>query len=551
MFIAVSLPVVGSSPLTRGKLPGGGPGSRGRRLIPAHAGKTAHSRSGRPRDRAHPRSRGENERGALRLLDWAGSSPLTRGKLVVLQVAEGERGLIPAHAGKTLTMTFRLDRLGAHPRSRGENAASMLVGCQALGSSPLTRGKPQHIPGDRLRDGLIPAHAGKTSYSRSRRVFLWAHPRSRGENPRSYPKMPRDRGSSPLTRGKPQHVPGDRLSDGLIPAHAGKTRLWSGATRTWPAHPRSRGENVRPKPASVYLVGSSPLTRGKLVQREREARLPGLIPAHAGKTCSSSLRGLGKRAHPRSRGENLARPDRSEQLVGSSPLTRGKHTQELPNLLDDRLIPAHAGKTDVTRARCCITGAHPRSRGENEIEALLDPEQQGSSPLTRGKHPLASVHPYLTGLIPAHAGKTADLERNPELEGAHPRSRGENSGMRSVEMIIEGSSPLTRGKRRRGVVRLRRSGLIPAHAGKTGHLGLVVDNGQAHPRSRGENARATTTIVDASGSSPLTRGKHQPEGQRLRAHGLIPAHAGKTREVCHTQDTGGAHPRSRGENRGA
>ena len=208
MFIAVSLPVVGSSPLTRGKLPGGGPGSRGRRLIPAHAGKTAHSRSGRPRDRAHPRSRGENERGALRLLDWAGSSPLTRGKLVVLQVAEGERGLIPAHAGKTLTMTFRLDRLGAHPRSRGENAASMLVGCQALGSSPLTRGKPQHIPGDRLRDGLIPAHAGKTSYSRSRRVFLWAHPRSRGENPvvRSTSRL--WKGSSPLTRGKPREAGG-------------------------------------------------------------------------------------------------------------------------------------------------------------------------------------------------------------------------------------------------------------------------------------------------------------------------------------------------------
>ena len=263
MFIAVSLPVVGSSPLTRGKLPGGGPGSRGRRLIPAHAGKTAHSRSGRPRDRAHPRSRGENERGALRLLDWAGSSPLTRGKLVVLQVAEGERGLIPAHAGKTLTMTFRLDRLGAHPRSRGENAASMLVGCQALGSSPLTRGKPQHIPGDRLRDGLIPAHAGKTSYSRSRRVFLWAHPRSRGENPRSYPKMPRDRGSSPLTRGKHYAIQDERTGTGLIPAHAGKTQSSSAWSRRAWAHPRSRGENRGSGGHSLGWSGSSPLTRGK------------------------------------------------------------------------------------------------------------------------------------------------------------------------------------------------------------------------------------------------------------------------------------------------
>ena len=284
MFIAVSLPVVGSSPLTRGKLPGGGPGSRGRRLIPAHAGKTAHSRSGRPRDRAHPRSRGENERGALRLLDWAGSSPLTRGKLVVLQVAEGERGLIPAHAGKTLTMTFRLDRLGAHPRSRGENAASMLVGCQALGSSPLTRGKPQHIPGDRLRDGLIPAHAGKTSYSRSRRVFLWAHPRSRGENPRSYPKMPRDRGSSPLTRGKLGGRARRWFGTRLIPAHAGKTPSVDVVVSFSGAHPRSRGENGAVRRRPDHDRGSSPLTRGKHEEGRRGGPETGLIPAHAGKT---------------------------------------------------------------------------------------------------------------------------------------------------------------------------------------------------------------------------------------------------------------------------
>ena len=51
--------------------------------------------------RAHPRSRGENPGQLGTGIVGAGSSPLTRGKL--LQVAEGERvhGLIPAHAGKT------------------------------------------------------------------------------------------------------------------------------------------------------------------------------------------------------------------------------------------------------------------------------------------------------------------------------------------------------------------------------------------------------------------------------------------------------------------
>ena len=50
------------------------------------------------------------------------------------------------------------------------------------GSSPLTRGK--HGAGNviALRPRLIPAHAGKTSYSPLLSFSQAAHPRSRGEN---------------------------------------------------------------------------------------------------------------------------------------------------------------------------------------------------------------------------------------------------------------------------------------------------------------------------------------------------------------------------------
>ena len=50
------------------------------RLIPAHAGKTPPTRSGRGPSRAHPRSRGENGPDAPLGVLRAGSSPLTRGK---------------------------------------------------------------------------------------------------------------------------------------------------------------------------------------------------------------------------------------------------------------------------------------------------------------------------------------------------------------------------------------------------------------------------------------------------------------------------------------
>ena len=111
-----------------------------------------------------------------------GSSPLTRGKHLSAMFDRSAGGLIPAHAGKTTVPVERSDNLGAHPRSRGENIARHNRLGAHLGSSPLTRGKLRAR--ERLVDrrGLIPAHAGKTLDPASWCGRTWAHPRSRGEN---------------------------------------------------------------------------------------------------------------------------------------------------------------------------------------------------------------------------------------------------------------------------------------------------------------------------------------------------------------------------------
>ena len=94
-------PSAGSSPLTRGKPTSTIEGAWGNRLIPAHAGKTQIYDLGYYRERAHPRSRGENTGVALNATATGGSSPLTRGKRFELQESREDIGLIPAHAGKT------------------------------------------------------------------------------------------------------------------------------------------------------------------------------------------------------------------------------------------------------------------------------------------------------------------------------------------------------------------------------------------------------------------------------------------------------------------
>ncbi len=74
--------------------------------------------------------------------------------------------------------------------------------------------------------------------------------------------------------------------------------------------------------------------------------------------------------------------------LGSSPLTRGKRRYPAAAGLDDRLIPAHAGKTRRAGTTANPSGAHPRSRGENGRLAMRAFTGAGSSPLTRGKHGL-------------------------------------------------------------------------------------------------------------------------------------------------------------------
>ena len=213
---------------------------------------------------------------------------------------------------------------------------------------------------------------------------------------------------------------------------------------------------------------------------------------------------------------------------GSSPLTRGKRRATVARPLRLGLIPAHAGKTPASPPEQQRAPAHPRSRGENlSLSATLF-DEDGSSPLTRGKHDEVTVRRARRGLIPAHAGKTPTPRSARSSATAHPRSRGENGPLPADGMELDGSSPLTRGKPPSLLIRAFRAGLIPAHAGKTTRRSAAVMRRPAHPRSRGENRGMRPSGHSSGGSSPLTRGK-PPAGPRpWRRPGLIPAHAGKT-----------------------
>ena len=133
----------------------------------------------------------------------------------------------------------------------------------------------------------------------------------------------------------------------------------------------------------------------------------------------------------------------------------------------------------------------------------------------------------LVGLIPAHAGSTANVVTPTCCAAAHPRSRGEH---------------VTRVPRRRP-----RVGLIPAHAGSTCYINAAVQFFAAHPRSRGEHIVSAWNGLVEGGSSPLTRGALLVARRMLWTLRLIPAHAGSTEDRLLRGRRVWAHPRSPGE----
>ena len=194
-------------------------------------------------------------------------------------------------------------------------------------------------------------------------------------------------------------------------------------------------------------MGSPPHTRGKPDILQKVTQVLRLTPAHAGKTRWMSIRKRQNQAHPRTRGENYISGYCVNQFTGSPPHTRGKHIAELESFAQNRLTPAHAGKTLSTARSRTSAQAHPRTRGENGSHLDIIHDTVGSPPHTRGKHALHAAAPVSVRLTPAHAGKTAWRQYLDEQR--------------------HGSPPHTRGKRLQFEPEHKRNRLTPAHAGKT------------------------------------------------------------------------------------
>ena len=86
-----------------------------------------------------------------------------RGKQTLAAAIADSKRITPAHAGKTRYSHFKSFISKDHPRACGENRLILALCLTALGSPPRMRGKHLVFGFDNKTEGITPAHAGKTN----------------------------------------------------------------------------------------------------------------------------------------------------------------------------------------------------------------------------------------------------------------------------------------------------------------------------------------------------------------------------------------------------
>ncbi len=157
------------------------------------------------------------------------------------------------------------------------------------GLSPLVRGKRGVCFDWVLDGGSIPACAGETRSRRQSQGPVWVYPRLCGGNRLIHPDFVHGWGLSPLVRGKLGCDHPVVIITGSIPACAGETETLRRAFGAAGVYPRLCGGNFDVETGEAVSWGLSPLVRGKRTVKSSDIEEKGSIPACAGETVPVGL----------------------------------------------------------------------------------------------------------------------------------------------------------------------------------------------------------------------------------------------------------------------
>ena len=196
------------------------------------------------------------------------------------------------------------------------------------------------------------------------------------------------------------------------------------------------------------------------------------------------------------------------------------------------IIPADAGNTPNGSCSQSHTWDHPRGCGEHTLTLCRPDFELGSSPRMRGTRSRICWSRCFRGIIPADAGNTEHGFIYIDRPKDHPRGCGEHGHIRRSGSLRGGSSPRMRGTHKGLPLDDIYKGIIPADAGNTIVLFMLICPGRDHSRGCGEHPLFLLRGSHQSGSSPRMRGTHVLFEHEYMAMRIIPADAGNT--PCNT-----------------
>ncbi len=332
-----------------------------------------------------------------------------------------------------------------HPRACGVHSSTRQSSLPVTGSSPRLRGAPDRVGLTDDRRRIIPAPAGCTTTAARAAAAGPDHPRACGVHLGGGGVEWAPRGSSPRLRGALQAEHDGHGDHRIIPAPAGCTAAQSECPAGPSDHPRACGVHGSPTSSDVALNGSSPRLRGALSGALGMTELNRIIPAPAGCTRLSRSWPAGTPDHPRACGVHLPNPRTTAMKAGSSPRLRGARDGRRWDEGNRRIIPAPAGCTPNDLVAPLAPTDHPRACGVHVVAVAIEREDDGSSPRLRGAHDRDDADTAGHRIIPAPAGCTVPEAVECRREMDHPRACGVHEGLRHRVRPVDGSSPRLRG----------------------------------------------------------------------------------------------------------
>ena len=171
-----------------------------------------------------------------------------------------------------------------------------------------------------------------------------------------------------------------------IPAHAGKTTRKTLRIHSTRDHPRACGKDQLKVSTPLLQGGSPPRMRERHPQDEGKGRL---------------------RDHPRACGKDWALWSGTGRDSGSPPRMRERLIPAKAFTCLPGITPAHAGKTQSVSQAQNGCWDHPRACGKDPSDGRSLFRQSGSPPRMRERLVRFLLFPCRLGITPAHAGKTS------------------------------------------------------------------------------------------------------------------------------------------------